>query len=202
MSTNHHKREDPLVEMGYEIRDIDLPKLKKSVVYFFAFVAFSAVTGWIVLATGIHINIFGWKAVDIAALDPGYSAGKSGYQNPPKQPPAPYPLLQTNATAKTDLMLMRQKDEGHLESTGYANEARTKTFIPIDRAIDLLVERGIDKPVPTEAKSKGTVDDKMNVSTTESPAAAMQRMNEREAAAVEKYGAVNGSAPASPGGNQ
>ena len=196
MSTNHHKREDPLVEMGYEIRDIDLPKLKKSVVYFFAFVAFSAVTGWIVLA-GFHLG-----PVSFPGLDPGYSAGKSGYQNPPKQPPAPYPLLQTNATAKTDLMLMRQKDEGHLESTGYANEARTKTFIPIDRAIDLLVERGIDKPVPTEAKSKGTVDDKMNVSTTESPAAAMQRMNEREAAAVEKYGAVNGSAPASPGGNQ
>lgn len=186
MSTNHHKREDPLVEMGYEIRDIDLPKLKRSVVIFFGFAAVSAV----------------FAAVFLNILDPHYFKGESGYQNPPKRlPKDPYPLLQTNATAKTDLMLMRQKDEGHLSETGYANPERTKAHIPIDRAIDLLAERGIAKVTPLEAKSKGTVDDKLNISTNETPAAALARMNEQEAAAVKKYGDGGiGKAPAG-GGN-
>jgi hypothetical protein len=186
MSTNHHKREDPLVDMGYEIRDVDLPKLKKSVVIFFGFAAFSAVLG------AFFLNI----------IDPHYFKGESGYQNPPKRVPQdPYPRLQTNATAKTDLMVMRQKDEGHLSATGYLDPNRTKVFIPIDRAIDLLAERGISKVNPVEAKSKGTVDDKINITTGESAEAALARMNEQESAAVKKYGDLGNSAAPTGGGN-
>jgi hypothetical protein len=186
MSTNHHKREDPLVEMGYEIRDIDLPKLKRSVVIFFGFAAFSAVLG------AFFLNI----------IDPHYFKGESGYQNPPKRlPQDPYPRLQTNATAKTDLMVMRQKDESHLAGTGYANAEHTKAYIPIDRAIDLIAERGIAKVGEVEAKSKGTVDDKLNITTGETPEAALARMNEQEAAAVKKYGSVGTGTAPTGGGN-
>lgn len=178
MHTNH-KREDPLVEMGYEVRDIDMPKIKKTVYIFFGFAIFCIV----------------FAGVALLIMDPGYIRGESGYQTPPRIPPAPNPLVQTNVTAKTDIIDMRRKEFADLTSTGYVNPEKTKVHIPIDRAIDIMAQRGVPKGVETTAVTRGTTNDEMRIDPTESVDAARTRMEAAEAAAVEAHGAV-GSNPA------
>lgn len=62
--------------------------------------------------------------------------------NTKRQPP-PAPRLQTNAPA--DLQEMRAHEKALLESYGWVDQGRGIVHIPVERAIDLLVERGLPK---------------------------------------------------------
>jgi hypothetical protein len=59
-------------------------------------------------------------------------------------PAAPNPILQQNVNSKTDLMRMRTAEDDRLNGTGPI-EGTDKVHIPIERAMDLLVERGLPK---------------------------------------------------------
>jgi hypothetical protein len=144
-------KEDPLVDMGYEIRDVDYPMLRKATIYFFVFAFAMFFIGW---------YIFKWMNPVFA---PGFQANTIG-----KIPGKPIPLLQDNETNVTDIMALRQAETARLTSTGWADDAHTKVHIPIEKAIDLLVKEGL--PVVganTPAVSKGNTTGERKTTTPE-----------------------------------
>ncbi|MDX2064621.1 MAG: hypothetical protein SFX74_02645 [Fimbriimonadaceae bacterium] len=185
MHTNE-KREDPLVEMGYEVRDVNLKVLNQSVIGFFIFTFAMIFISWGVLF-GFRIGPFQTPAMNL-----DYANKQSGYNAVRKVPQAPNPVLQTNVSAKTDMMDMRQAEASRLEGTGYLDASKERVHIPIDRAIELLAERGLPSTADAPAITRGNDDSEMRVNTGESVADAQARMNAAENAAVDKYGPAGG----------
>lgn len=139
-----HKREDPLVDMGYETRDIDIPSLAKALAGFFVFAIVSFTIGWFI-----------YRAMNPRPFNPPI---KPAFAR--KLPQAPNPLLQSNMTAKTDIEDLRQAETAQLTTTGPNINDATKTHIPIDRAIQLLVDRGLPNITSNDpAVSKGNTTD-------------------------------------------
>ncbi len=172
------KREDPLVEMGYEVRDVNYKTLRKVIIGFFVFAAISAVFGWIYL-----FGLFGYKGVN-----PQYASGKWGFETVRKVPAAPNPLVQSGVSAKIEISEMRYAEDEALKSTGYVGPNKAMAHIPIDQAMDLLAERGIPKGSETNAVSKGNVDNKIRIDETVDAGAAAAEMQRREAEAEAKNG--------------
>jgi hypothetical protein len=150
-------KEDPLVELGYEHRDINIPALRNAVLGFFAFTFFSFGLGW---ALYTH-----W--------DPQFS---DEYKNAKENriiPRDPNPLLQNNITARTDLMGLRQHETAILTSTGW-DETHTNLHIPVDQAMSLIAQRGLPptgNSVPAISKGNTTDQRKDAVPEQQPPAA-------------------------------
>ena len=182
------KREDPLVEMGYEIRDAKVSLIGKFSLYFFIFVGLMIGTGWVVL--------FGLKIGPnqiIPGMNMAYANKQSGYNEIRRVPEEPNPILQTNVSARVDMMDLRQREGSRLKTTGYLDSSRTRVHIPIDRAMDPLVNGGLPPSQDVSAESKGNTDGAMNVDSTESADAAMDRMKAAESAAVSEHGEIGHS---------
>lgn len=174
------KREDPLVEMGYEVRDINLKGITKAVIVFVVFAVAMILISWVVL--------FGFKLgpINMIGMNPMYANKQSGYNKMRVIPTAPNPVLQTNVSARTDIASMRQNEAKRL--TGFSGAQDAKQHIPIDLAIEKVLEKGISTGASVPAVSQGNTQPKMNVSFTESKEAALSRMQAAEDAAVQKYG--------------
>jgi len=185
------KREDPLVEMGYEVRDINLKGITKAVIIFFAFAAAMIAISWVVLF-GIKIG-----PINMIGMNPMYANKQSGYNKMRVIPTAPNPVLQTNVSARTDIADMRQNEAKRLNN--YSGPQDAQAHIPINAAIEKLVERGISTGASVPAVSKGTTQPDMNVSFTESQEAALSRMKAAEDAAVEKFGPAGKTSTPAPG---
>ncbi len=131
-----HKREDPLTDLGYEVRDMDLLAIGKATTIFFVFVTISFVLGfgilWILVGNGNPVK--GFNALKDRETQ------KPFITNPPK---APNPLLQTNITTKTDIKELRQNETALLTTSGVVDGAKGIYRIPIDRAIELTAQRGL-----------------------------------------------------------
>ncbi|MEZ0326915.1 MAG: hypothetical protein ACAH95_13530 [Fimbriimonas sp.] len=124
------KREDPNPEMGYEIRDINSLAIWKSTMWFLAFALISAVLGGGVFyfmnpgLKNVNEHAIASKRTDLATT---------------------VPLLQSNTGAKTDIMLMRQKEEEALRGAPKRNRDGSFT-IPIAAAMKMVVESGAKTP--------------------------------------------------------
>jgi hypothetical protein len=66
--------------------------------------------------------------------------------NTKRQPPSQRPRLQTDAPA--DLQQLRNREETALESYGWVDRERGVAHIPVERAMELLVARGLPKSQP------------------------------------------------------
>jgi hypothetical protein len=121
---------------GYETRDIDFPKL---------------ISIGIVLIVGTALSMV------VAALVFTYLAGKeAGMQPPPSSLTAvttptqpPEPRLQTTPVA--DLKEYRAKQEEMLTTYGWVDRKAGLVRIPIDRAIEVVAQRGLPVRVPEQA---------------------------------------------------
>jgi hypothetical protein len=131
MRTDEHGHEpehkDPLTEMGYELADVEYKGLAKSVGMFFVFVIFCG-------AAGMAIFIFGF-----VGWDKFWSGGSTTTAPFARHLPAePNPLLQTDETAKTDIVLLRRRENAILDGPVTYTDSTKKTIrIPIKEAIDL-----------------------------------------------------------------
>jgi hypothetical protein len=119
------KREDPLVDMGYEIRDINPRGIRNAVLIFFGFALFSAVLGGIVYAI----------------MNPRVLNGQPVAKYSRMFPQKPNPLLQTNQTAKTDVMELRQREDKTLADPP-SIQPDGSYRIPIDAAMKLVLRDG------------------------------------------------------------
>jgi len=137
------KREDPLVELGYEVRDLNTVAIRNATIGFFIFTFASVAIGFGVYRV-MNPTVF--------------------HQQPPTNrviASAPYPMVQTNMTAKTDIMDIRQHETSVLTAPiGWADEQKTHLHLPIDRAMEIVVAKGL-KPTgeSVPAVSKGHTPD-------------------------------------------
>lgn len=155
MHTNE-PREDPLVDMGYETRDLNIKGIRKASIAFFgfAFACFGVVILWY------------WT------IGPGQQHRNETPANARLIPEKPNPLLQSNVTAKVDIMTLRQAETKVLEGTGYVEGQPGYVHIPIDRAIDLVAAGQV--PISTgrsiPATNPGNTTDGRPATATAAPA--------------------------------
>ncbi|MCC7229309.1 MAG: hypothetical protein IT203_02880 [Fimbriimonadaceae bacterium] len=116
---------DPLVELGYEKKDVDAKRVFKYTVGFFVF----AFVAWF----GTYFVY--WKL--------GYAEAPPNVNNlvSSKLPSANNPRLQTNITAKTDIRDMRKAETELLTTSGDSTLVKGAQRIPIEQAIKLTAER-------------------------------------------------------------
>lgn len=124
MHTDEHT--DPLVELGYEQKDVDAKRIFKYTIGFFVF----AFVAWF----GTYFVY--WK-LGYAEVKPNMNSIVSS-----KLPPAVNPRLQTNITAKTDIRDMRKSETELLSTSGDSTLVKGAQRIPIEQAIKLTAERG------------------------------------------------------------
>jgi hypothetical protein len=114
-----HKREEPLVDLGYEIRDIDYKGLGKATIFFMAFVLFSfgSVGFW-----------FSCTKPQIAStLDP--------------HKPVPTILLQSNIAVRSDIQTFRKHETEMLTKGGTNPDGSAR--IPIEQAMEIIASKGL-----------------------------------------------------------
>ena len=171
MHTNE-PRELQGVELGYDPRDIESKPVTKFFVAFFIFA----------------IAAFGLGAVIYTRMDLG---GRSSFDT--RKPKIAGPLIQGNITSKTDIMSLRQYERRMM--TTYEPLPNGKWRIPVDKAIDLLGDRGlpaISSAAP--AKSTGTTIEQNAIG----PATSANRTSEPTTPPAETapQGSSEGTAPA------
>ncbi|HYJ46126.1 MAG TPA: hypothetical protein VEV81_05885 [Pyrinomonadaceae bacterium] len=126
--------------------------------------------GIAIIVSAVIIHSAVWVLFDL------FNAREAHKGKPPatlvntKRQPPPAPRLQTDAPA--DLQEMRARETAALESYGWVDRQKGVVHIPVERAIDLLVERGLPKTqstMPNAAASQTAAGRDLN-----SPAAAGQ----------------------------
>jgi hypothetical protein len=169
MHTNHGPKEDPLTDLGYEPRDVNVGALGKWTIGFYAFVAFSIIVSWLFMA-GIQCG-----PIKIDGLSSKYM-GKPDQFKARKIPEPPNPLLQDNVVAKTEIMDLRREEEARLKGYSWANDDKSKVTMPVDEAIKIIASKGAPKTgneVPAVSKGNTTdqrKDDVPGVTTEVQPA--------------------------------
>jgi hypothetical protein len=148
MHTREPRDVDPLIDMGYERRDIDYRALFKWVIGFF------------VVSVGFFVAsyfFYWWHYLK----NPDVQTATAQHR---QLPAAPNPRLQTNTSTKTDIMKIRQDETARLAGTGWVNREKGIVHIPIDRAIELTAQgKGIRSQAVVPAVSQGNTTDQRPV---------------------------------------
>ena len=114
-------REVEGIDLGYDPRDIDIAKIAKVVIGFFAF-------SLVFFGGGAIYYIYIGKIVTASRFDP-------------RKPAIVGPKLQGNIAAKTDIMTMRQVERAQMDSYGTNQDGKQR--IPVDAAMRILASRGL-----------------------------------------------------------
>jgi len=131
------KREDPLVELGYEVRDLNTVAIRNATIGFFIFAIGSAVIGFACYRF-MNPTVF-------AATPPSNRV----------IPAPPNPLIQSNVASKLDIMDIRQHETAVLtEPMGWVDTSKTHVHVPIERAMEIIAERGLPSPAQKAAAAK------------------------------------------------
>jgi hypothetical protein len=151
-----HIDPDVLATMGYERRDVNVAGLRRAVFIFYAFALGSAIFAAVVLYWGVTIPFLNVKVAD-PYMERTTVQQKNDFANRESRilPQYPNPLVQNNVTAKVELHEMRQAEDDRLNGTGYLDESRSRVFIPIERAKQILLQRGLPKTGSEGAVSRG-----------------------------------------------
>ena len=129
MHTNDgNKNSTPLTDLGYETRDIQVKSLVRALTFFFGFAIFSGVLA------AIFIKIF------VPEMPAPQSAFVRAY------PPKGTPILQNNVNNTADIADLRRQEAEILTTSG-KGDAPGYYRIPIDKAIKLIAQRGLPKPI-------------------------------------------------------
>ncbi len=136
---NHSQETRGSTSPGHELKDF-----RPKTIVLFA-IALSAVILVVLLVSYALL----WRFADIQARS----------QTPPSplastRPPAPGPRLQVNPAK--DIQEMRAAEDATLDSYGWVNPKAGTVRIPIDRAIDLLAQRGLPARPTTEEQKRET----------------------------------------------
>jgi hypothetical protein len=124
------KPEDLLQELGYEPQDIQYKEFTSYAAYFLAFFIFCIVVGFGIMRFMLPTKL---------------SGGRMATYEPKTPMPIGTPLLQSNITARTDIMSLRQKETEKLTGSEVLDESKGVYRIPVDNAIDILSKRGLPK---------------------------------------------------------
>ena len=113
--------EDLLQELGYETADIKYKQFAVYGVYFFGFFFACILLGFVAMYLMSPTKLTGPRMGDYV---------------PKTTMPLSAPLLQSNITARTDIMSLRRKESAILDTSGVVDQAHGVYRIPVDTAID------------------------------------------------------------------
>jgi len=113
--------DDLLQELGYETQDIAYRKFAQYMGFFYGFFIVCIILGF----------VFMWFMVPTRL-----SGGRMGDYTPKVAMPVATPLLQSNITARTDIMSLRRKETAEMTTPAVVDQAHGVYRIPIDQAID------------------------------------------------------------------
>jgi|GEM_PF-5743947 len=119
------EKPDPLVDLGYEQKDIAPKLVFRASMIFFGF----AIGSWAIGYFALHM---------LGYLDtvPNVNSLMST-----KTPADPNPIIQTNVTAKSDIRDLRQRENQTLATSGKSTYTDGFNRIPIEQAIKLTADR-------------------------------------------------------------
>jgi hypothetical protein len=131
---HEHHEDDPEVlseieKLGYDPRDVPVEETPKHAIGLF--VAWGVM---MLLAAGV-MWVIDWTAGSA-------SLGKPAQAERRVTPEDPYPLLQSNLTAKTDIHDLRDKERAKTERAGWVDEGKGIARIPIDVAMEKVLQEG------------------------------------------------------------
>jgi len=120
------KREDPLVELGYEVRDLNTVAIRNATIGFFIFAIGSAIIGFIC-----------YRYMNPTVFEPTPVSNRV-------IPGPPNPLLQTTTGSKTDIMDIRQHETAVLTApVTWTDSSKKHLRIPIEKAMEIIVGKGL-----------------------------------------------------------
>jgi hypothetical protein len=137
--------EDLLQELGYETQDIQYGKFAVYGAYFFGFLFLCVISGFAIMYFMSPTKLVGGRTADY---------------EPKVKAPLSAPLLQSNITARTDIMSLRRKETAAMTTPMIIDQARGIYRIPVKDAIDIIAQRGLPAtlPMPTGAPVTANTD--------------------------------------------
>jgi hypothetical protein len=160
--------EDLLQELGYETQDIQYKKFGVYGMYFFGFFIFCVISGFVFMFFMSPTKLHGGKMADSV---------------PKTDMPLAAPLLQSNITARTDIMSLRRNEAAAMDSAGVIDKGHGVYRIPIDQAIDDVAkesdadkaamglqtqtadQKNVDISTGTDANGKPAIDPSQGIDT-------------------------------------
>jgi len=107
-------------------------------------------TGGLVAVTAVVLLVMWWMSVTFKQQEEASDRAPSPLAEARLDPIPPGPRLQPSPPR--DMDELRAKDRETLTTYGWVDRAGGVARIPVDRAIDILAERGLGPPPPKEAK--------------------------------------------------
>jgi hypothetical protein len=134
MHTSHGPRPDPLTDLGYEAKDVNMRKIGMATAFFFGFFTLCVFLTW------FYIHLVSPQYFDQRADIP---------QLQTKIPKPPNPLLQTDVTVRTDMQDLRRAETEAMTNPKWVDQSKGIARIPVDRAMQMIAERGNGQPTMT-----------------------------------------------------
>src|SRR5579862_464850 len=126
---------DYLRKLGYETSDVSLPTLLKWLLALVIFAGGTAIVTYFIYIVFVpEIGVEGRPFPQAGAIN---------------LPPEPNPLLQANP--HRDIREFREAEEAQLNSYGWVDKQGGTVRIPVARAMDLVLQRGLPKMLPGPA---------------------------------------------------
>lgn len=133
---HEHHQDDPetlseLQKLGYDPRDVPVEKTWIHAVLLYVGVAASMVFAWFVMTVFDRAQVGRPEKQEVRATTPQ----------------EPYPVLQTNTTARTDINDLRHEERVKRDTAGWVDESKGVAHIPVDTAKGLVLEE-LNRPQP------------------------------------------------------
>ncbi len=159
---HEHEQDDPEVlseieKLGYDPRDVPVEK--------------TAVHAFFLFFSCFVVGLIAWGIM--AAIDRYEGTRTTGKQPLPERrsgPQDPYPLLQTNLTAKTDIHDLRAQEAAKTDTAGWVDKDKGVARIPVSAAIEKVLSEGLPQSTTQGAPQSVTGEDPSQPGTAAPPA--------------------------------
>ncbi|MEP0766709.1 MAG: hypothetical protein HRF45_09245 [Fimbriimonadia bacterium] len=138
--SDQHPTPDPLTQLGYEPRDVSTGPLLKWAI---------ALAVFIVASLMVSLGIY-----SLTMPPPEKMRQKTGPINA-VQPMPDAPILQVNPAL--DMRKFRIEEDRTLHSYGWVDQARGIAHIPVERAMELIAEKGLPTRQSTTPAPEGGI---------------------------------------------
>ena len=160
---HEHEHDDPEVlseieKLGYDPRDVPVEKTWVHAAMLFLSCFVVGLLAWGVMA-----------AID--RYEGSKSTGRQEVSERKNMPQDPYPLLQTNSSAKTDIVKLRTEEALKTEMAGWVDKEKGVARIPVSHAIELILKEGMPATATGAAPASVTGEDPAQPGTAVTPGA-------------------------------
>ena len=131
---HENEQDDPEVlseieKLGYDPRDVDVAKTPMHAVYLYGGIAASIFMAWLVMWVLDRSQVTTPEPSDFVRE---------------RAPEEPFPLLQSNITAKKDIEDLRALEHVKKSTAGWVDEEAGVARIPVETAIGLMLDEGFE----------------------------------------------------------